>query len=83
MGTSGKERQRAYRERNKERINREKELKYQQRLRDGLCPRCGEPPDDKDYKICSECRDGHAGWWRDWKDRHKTSLRSSSRCLAC
>ena len=69
MAMSGKERQAVYYKKNKDRINLERKMKYHKRLKLGLCPRCGEEPDDKDYKACSDCRTKHAQWWREWEAR--------------
>lgn len=29
---------------------------YEERKKNGLCPRCGKTPDDSRYKMCSSCR---------------------------
>lgn len=74
-----KESERIYRirERDREKYNKEHNLCekriYSERLKNGLCPRCGKIQTDKRYKLCSYCRNKKA------KNSEKNRAKSESK----
>lgn len=56
MAMTNNERQMRYYNENRVEINMHRRKMYAEKLKAGLCPRCGFEPDDKDYKLCGFCR---------------------------
>lgn len=51
---ANRERQRKYREEHREEINEQRRERYQARIDDGKCPRCGGKV-KKGYTLCTTC----------------------------
>ena len=58
-----------------------KKEQHDQRVRDGLCTRCGKPRDDERYKTCSRCRDNDQKKKRD--KRRYEKLKMDGMCVDC
>jgi hypothetical protein len=70
---ANRERQRKYREAHRDEINEQRRERYQNRITDGKCPRCGGKA-KKGYTLCEDCCDYQANLNRKYaKDRKKTA----------
>jgi len=70
---ANRERQRKYREAHRDEINEQRKERYNNRIANGKCPRCGGKI-KKGYTLCSDCCDYQANLNRKYaKQRKKTT----------
>jgi len=70
---ANRERQRKYREAHREEINDQRKERYNARIAQGKCPRCGGKV-KKGYTLCAECCDYQANLNRKYaKQKKKTA----------
>jgi len=79
---ANRERQRKYREAHREEINQQRKERYNDRIANGKCPRCGGKV-KKGYTLCSECCEYQADLNRKYaKQRKKTTAKASAKAAA-
>ena len=75
---ANRERQRKYREAHRDEINEQRKERYNNRIADGKCPRCGGKV-KKGYTLCADCCDYQANLNRKYaKQRKKPAAAKSS-----
>jgi len=75
---ANRERQRKYREAHREEINEQRKERYNNRIADGKCPRCGGKV-KKGYTLCADCCDYQADLNRKYaKQRKKTTGKTTA-----
>lgn len=80
---ANRERQRKYREAHRDEINQQRKDRYQNRIAQGKCPRCGGKV-RKGYTLCAECCEYQANLNRKYlgdrkkTERKKTELKKST-----
>ena len=67
---ANRERQRRYREANREKINEQRKERYNDRISNGKCPRCGGKI-KKGYTLCTECCEYQANLNRKYATQKK------------
>ena len=67
---ANRERQRRYREANREKINEQRKERYNDRISNGKCPRCGGKI-KKGYTLCTECCEYQANLNRKYASQRK------------
>jgi hypothetical protein len=79
---ANRERQRKYREAHRDEINEQRRERYQNRIADGKCPRCGGKA-KKGYTLCEDFCDYQANLNRKYaKDRKTTAGKSTAKTSA-
>ncbi|MCL2243931.1 MAG: hypothetical protein FWC03_05605 [Treponema sp.] len=79
---ANRERQRRYREANREKINEQRKERYNDRISNGKCPRCGGKI-KKGYTLCTECCEYQANLNRKYANqKKKTAPRSAAKTAA-
>ena len=67
---ANRERQRRYREANREKINEQRKARYNDRISNGKCPRCGGKI-KKGYTLCTDCCEYQANLNRKYATQKK------------
>jgi hypothetical protein len=67
---ANRERQRKYREAHRDEINQQRKDRYNDRISNGKCPRCGGKV-KKGYTLCTECCDYQANLNRKYATQKK------------
>jgi PHP family Zn ribbon phosphoesterase len=79
---ANRERQRKYRELHRDEINEQRRERYNNRIANGKCPRCGGKV-KKGYTLCTDCCDYQADLNRKYaKQRQKTTVKAVPRAKA-
>ena len=75
---ANRERQRKYRELHRDEINDQRRERYNARIENGKCPRCGGKV-KKGYTLCADCCDYQANLNRKYaKQRKKTVTKAAA-----
>ena len=76
---ANRERQRKYREAHRDEINEQRKERYNARIANGKCPRCGGKV-KKGYTLCSDCCDYQANLNRKYaKQKKKTGGKATAK----
>ncbi|MCL2800768.1 MAG: hypothetical protein FWD28_03305 [Treponema sp.] len=74
---ANRERQRKYREAHRDEINEQRKQRYNDRIAQGKCPRCGGKV-KKGYTLCTECCEYQANLNRKYARTRKKTASSSA-----
>ncbi|MDR1840004.1 MAG: hypothetical protein LBQ93_10535 [Treponema sp.] len=79
---ANRERQRKYREAHRDEINEQRKERYNDRIANGKCPRCGGKV-KKGYTLCAECCDYQANLNRKYaKQKKKPGAKAAKKTTA-
>jgi hypothetical protein len=79
---ANRERQRKYREAHRDEINKQRKERYNDRIKNGKCPRCGGKV-KKGYTLCANCCEYQAELNRKYaKQRKKPGTKTTKKAAA-